>query len=70
MLDFDTAAASPAYAYHRFESWRSNGIVKDDADVVCFIYHHNPKSPSGRQLAAISHNGDEALAALKKHKRV
>jgi hypothetical protein len=49
---FAAAATSPRYAYHRFESWRTSGVVESDADVICRVYHRDPTSPSGRILAA------------------
>lgn len=49
---FEAAANSKHYGYHRFESWRLDGFVESNDDVICRIYHYDPASPSGRILAA------------------
>ena len=66
---FADAAASPLYSHSRWSSWRLDGYVKSDADLVCRIYHRDPASPSGVRLAAASSDAASARAILAAHNR-
>jgi hypothetical protein len=67
---FTAAATAPRYAYHRFESWRTSGVVESDADVICRIYHRDPTSPSGRILAATLDDSAKAQEILTQAGRI
>lgn len=67
---FEAAATSPKYAYHRFESWRTGGEVKDPSDLICRIYLHDETSPSGRILGAALNDAEKAEEILIEHGRI
>ena len=69
-IEFEYAAASPKYGYHRFESWKLSGDVTADDDVICRIYHKDPSSPSGRILAATLSDSVKAKEILTQAGRI
>ena len=67
---FEAAIMAPAYAYHRFETWRSGGFVVSKSDIICRVWVRDNKSPSGVVLCATLNDSDKALELLKLHGRV
>ena len=67
---FEAAAASSAYAYHRFESWRATGAIQDDSDIICRIWVHDENSPTKRSLAASLNDSDLAQSILIRNRRI
>lgn len=69
-INFEYAAFSPNYAYHRFESWKLSGEITNNDDVVCRIYHYDTTSPSGRILKASLNDRVKAKEILVAAKRI
>ena len=67
---FEAAAASPDYAYHRFESWRATGAIINDSDVICRVWLRDTKSPTGRSIGATLNDASLAQSILVLNNRI
>lgn len=47
MTAFEALLDSPNFSHIRVASWRADGYVKDDTDLLVRVYHREPTSPTG-----------------------
>ena len=70
VANFTTAVQSPDFLYFRFESWRATGVAQSMDDYVVKVWHRDPKSPTGRSLAASLGDAELARQILIDNQRI